>query len=89
MPTWLLSMWISNTATSLMMVSILNCVITKLSEQETFNLSVMQDSNQNGSSGDKPSSSVEGVYQIILNSANIVPFHTLVLAACVESQTHC
>ena len=31
-PTWFLSMWISNSATTVMMVSILNCVIEKLRE---------------------------------------------------------
>ena len=32
-PTWLLSMWISNTATAAMMISILNSVISQLAEQ--------------------------------------------------------
>lgn len=48
LPTWLLSMWISNTVTTVMMVSILNCVLLKLKEEDakyTSNGSTTQGEN--------------------------------------------
>ncbi|XP_060566210.1 Na(+)/citrate cotransporter-like isoform X5 [Ruditapes philippinarum] len=94
LPTWFLSMWMSNTATTAMMIPILNAILTQIREvKEKVNEGKRRDSDdettclQEPQNGHIPSEPHKRDVKVVLEMDNILePGHPVTLPMPVEPQ---